>query len=166
MSDQFIAEIRLVPFNFPPKGWAFCDGQIMPISQNQALFSLLGTTYGGDGIQTFALPNLQGRTPIHVRNGYFPGERGGEEAHALTVSEMPNHLHTAVATSVTADATSPQGGFWANAGISTFSTNTPNTTMAPLAVSNAGGSQPHPNLSPYLVLNFVIALTGIFPSRN
>jgi microcystin-dependent protein len=166
MAEPFLAEIRLVSFHFAPKGWALCNGQLLPINQNQALFSLLGTTYGGNGQTTFALPNLQGCAPIHAGNGHVLGERGGEETHTLIVGEMATHQHTAVATSATPDATSPAGGFWGNAGVSAYSSNPPNTTMAPQAASAAGGSQPHQNMSPYLVLNFVIALQGIFPSRN
>ena len=170
MSEPYVAEIRLVAFNFAPRGWAFCDGQLLPIDQNQALFSLLGTTYGGNGQQTFALPDLRGRIPFHQGNllgkAYLLGQRAGEETHTLTVSEMPAHIHTAVATSDTPAATSPAGGYWGNAGISTYSSNTPTTTMDPNTVSSVGGSQPHPNLSPYLVLNFVISLQGTFPSRN
>jgi microcystin-dependent protein len=138
----------------------------MAINSNQALFSLLGTTYGGNGTTTFALPNLQGRSPIHTGNGHALGETGGEETHTLTVGEMAAHQHTAVATSVTPNATSPAGGFWGKSGTSTYSSNPPTTTMAPQAVSTAGGGQPHPNLAPYLVLNFIIALQGIFPSQN
>jgi microcystin-dependent protein len=166
MGTPYLAEIRIVSFNFAPKGWALCNGQLLPINQNQALFALLGTTYGGDGVTTFALPNLQGRSPIHTGNGHVLGENGGEETHTLTVAEMAAHQHTAVATSATPSATSPAGGFWGNAGISTYSSNTPTATMAPQAVSAAGGGGSHPNLSPYSVLNFVIALQGIFPSRN
>jgi microcystin-dependent protein len=166
MAEPFLAEIRMVSFNFAPKGWALCNGQLLPINQNQALFSLLGTTYGGDGRTTFALPNLQGCTPIHTGNGHGLGESGGEETRTLTVSEMATHQHTAVATSATPNATSPGSGFWGNAGTSAYSSNPPNTTMAPQAAGAAGGGQPHQNLSPYLVLNFVIALQGIFPTRS
>src|SRR5437763_1733086 len=166
MATPFLAEIRLVSFNFAPKGWALCNGQLLPINQNQALFSLLGTTYGGNGITTFALPNLQGCTPLHAGNGHILGESGGEETHTLTVSEMAAHQHTAVATSATPNTTSPGGGFWGNAGVSAYSSNPPNTPMAAQAAGATGGGQPHQNLSPYLVLNFVIALQGIFPSRN
>src|SRR5205085_2358824 len=166
MATPYLAEIRLVSFNFAPKGWALCNGQLLPINQNQALFSLLGTTYGGDGRTTFALPNLQGCTPVHAGNGHVLGESGGEETHTLAVGEMATHQHTAVATSTTPDATSPAGGFWGNAGVSAYSSNPPNATMAPQAAGASGGGQPHQNLSPYLVLNFVIALQGIFPSRS
>ncbi len=166
MSEPYLAEIRLVSFNFPPKGWAFCNGQLLPINQNQALFSLLGTTYGGNGQTTFALPDLQGRTPFHAGNGHVVGERGGEDTHTLIGGEMAAHQHAAIATSVSPNATSPAGGFWGNANIGAYSSNPPNAAMAPQAGGAAGGSQPHPNLSPYLALNFVIALVGIFPSRN
>src|SRR5436305_4104139 len=121
MSEPYVAEIRMVSFNYAPKGWALCNGQLLPINQNQALFSLLGTTYGGNGQTTFALPNLQGGIPIHAGNGHVLGESGGEETHTLTVNEMATHQHTAVATSGTPDATSPAGGFWGNAGVSAYS---------------------------------------------
>jgi microcystin-dependent protein len=171
MSDPFLAEIRMVSFNFPPKGWAFCNGQVLPINQNQALFSLLGTTYGGDGRTTFALPNLQGRLPLHtgtLRAGgnFVLGQRAGEEAHTLIVSEMPAHTHPAVASSNPADQTSPANNYWAVSQSYTAYAPSPNETMAPNAVGLAGGSQPVPNLSPYLVLNFVIAIVGIYPSRD
>jgi microcystin-dependent protein len=171
MSDPFIAEIRIFSFPFAPKGWAFCNGQVLPISQNQALFSLLGTTYGGNGQTTFALPDLQGRVPLHsgtLRSwGNFPlGERAGEEAHTLISSEMPTHTHAAVASSNAADQTSPANNYWAVTGSYTAFAGSPNEAMAPQAVGAAGGSQPFPNLSPYLVLNYCIALVGIFPSRD
>jgi microcystin-dependent protein len=156
----------MVSFNFAPKGWAFCNGQLLPIAQNTALFSLLGTTYGGDGRTTFALPNLQGRTPLHTGNSFTLGQRAGEEGHTLVVSEMPAHTHTAVASSNPADQTSPANNYWAVSQSYTAFAPSPNETMAPNAVGLTGGSQPIPNLSPYLVLNFVIAIVGIFPSRN
>ena len=166
MSTPFLGEIKIVSFNFAPKGWALCNGQLLPINQNQALFSLLGTTYGGNGQTTFALPNLQGRTPLHVGAGFILGQSSGEEVHTLISSEMPAHTHAAVASSNTADQTSPANNYWAVSGSYTAYAGSPNETMAPQAVGPAGGSQPHANLSPYLVLNFVIALQGIFPSRN
>jgi microcystin-dependent protein len=143
MSEPFLGEIKIISWNFPPKGWSFCNGQLMPINQNQALFSILGTTYGGDGRQTFALPNLQGRSPVHVGNGIALGELGGETSHTLNISEIPAHNHVPVGSSSTA-----------------------NTAMNPATVLPAGGSQPHENMPPYLVLNFIIALQGIFPSQN
>jgi microcystin-dependent protein len=166
MSEPFLGEIKIISFNFPPKGWAFCNGQLLPINQNQALFSILGTTYGGDGRTTFALPDLRARTPLHVGNGFTLGERGGEEAHTLIVGELAAHTHTAIASSNTADQTSPANNYWAVSGTFTVYAASPNETMDPQLVGPIGGSQPHPNLSPYLVLNFVIALVGIFPSRN
>ena len=157
MSTPFIGEVKLISWNFPPKGWAFCNGQLLPINQNQALFSLLGTTYGGDGRVNFALPDLRGRTPVHVGQGIILGQRGGEIAHTLITSEMPAHTHFAVGSSVAADQSIPTNNFWATSA---------NETMNPADVSPVGGSQAHDNMSPYLVLNFVIALVGIFPSRN
>lgn len=165
MSDPYIGEIKVISFNFPPKGWAFCNGQLLPINQNQALFSILGVTYGGNGTTTFALPNLQARMPIHQGQGFTIGQRGGEAAHTLTINEIPAHNHPARA-AATADGSSPNGTVWAPAdGASEFAA-APNITMSPAAIANSGGSQPHLNEAPYLVLNFVIALVGIFPSRS
>jgi microcystin-dependent protein len=167
MSDPYIGEVKLISFNFPPKGWAFCNGQLLPINQNQALFSILGTMYGGNGQTTFALPNLQARMPIHQginQGSYTVGQNGGETAHTLTINEMPAHLHPAVAQSAN-NGPSPAGGIWAGSTAATFAP-TPSLTMSPAAVANTGGSQPHENMPPYLVLNYVIALVGIFPSRN
>jgi microcystin-dependent protein len=166
MSEPFLGEVRIVAFTFAPRGWAFCNGQVLPINQNQALFSLLGTTYGGNGTTTFALPDLQGRTPLHAGNGVALGQRGGEDSHALGVSEMPAHVHPAAASSNTADQVSPVGNYWAVSGAYTAYAGAPNEAMAPQAVGAAGGGQPHPNLSPYLTVNFVIALVGLFPSRS
>jgi microcystin-dependent protein len=172
VAEPFLGEIRLFSFNFAPRGWAQCNGQIMPINQNQAIFSLLGTTYGGDGRTTFALPNLQGRVPVHP--GQFQsdpiqvslGERSGEELHLLSVSEIPSHMHTVVATTKVADSADPSNKLWASSTVSGYSYNPPNVIMSTQALAAAGGSQPHENRQPYMVLNFCIALQGIFPSRN
>ena len=163
MSEPFIGEVKIISWNFPPKGWAFCNGQLLPINQNQALFSILGTTYGGNGQTNFALPNLQGRTAIHVGNGFTPGESGGEAGHTLTLQELPAHNHILQGTAANGDT--PLPATLANAN-NLYSTAPPNTALTPGSIGNAGGSQPHDNESPYLVLNFVIALQGIFPSRN
>ena len=165
MSEPFLGEIKIFTFDFAPKGWALCNGQLLPIAQNQALFSLLGTMYGGDGRVTFALPNLQGRTPIHLGNNFTQGEAGGEPAHTLAVSEMPGHTHTVTASSNVASTTDPSNAYWALTASAAYS-GSANTAMAPQAVSSVGGSQAHNNISPYLTLNFCIALQGIFPSRN
>lgn len=165
MGTPFIGEVKIMAFNFAPKGWAACNGQLLPINQNQALFSLLGTTYGGDGRVNFALPNLQGRVPLHLGNGFTQGQAGGEAAHTLSIGELPTHTHTPGASSAGASVSNPVGNLWADAGKNNYNTAT-NTTMAPQAISNVGGSQPHDNMSPYLVLNFCIALQGVFPSQN
>jgi microcystin-dependent protein len=166
MAEPFLGEIRIVSFGFAPKGWALCDGQLMPINQNQALFSILGTTYGGDGKLTFALPNLQGGIPVHDGNGFVLGQSGGETEHALTVSEMPAHRHTVVAGTIPPSVSSPAGAFGASlTGFYPYSAMA-DGSLSPSALAPSGAGQPHNNLSPYLVLNFVIALQGIFPSRN
>ncbi len=172
MGEPFLSEIRIFSFNYAPRGWAMCNGQLLPINQNQALFSLLGTTYGGNGQTTFALPNLQGRVPNHFGSGHFLGEVGGEVAHTLTMSELPTHTHllssnlAVVGASVNATQGAPTGNFWANDGKAHYSTSPPNSAMGAGAVTNVGGSQAHNNMQPYLVLNFCIALVGIFPSQN
>src|SRR5437867_11348139 len=164
MAEPFMGEIRIMSFNYPPKGWALCNGQLLPINQNQALFSLLGTTYGGNGQTTFALPNLQGRAPIHVGNGHILGERAGEQAHTLSLTELPAHAHAlsgnkaATGASQNANQIAPATNYWANSGKDAYSTSAGNAVMSPLTVGNAGGSQPHLNIQPYLVLNCCIAL--------
>ncbi len=165
MATPYVGEVRVFSFNFPPKGWAMCDGQVMAINQNVALFSLLGTTYGGDGRQTFGLPDLRGRMPVHVGNGFILGERAGEETHTLLISELPAHQHSVTASSNGADQASPKGNYWANPGRNVFAS-AANSAMAARALQPAGGSQPHTNLAPCLVLTLCIALQGIFPSQN
>jgi microcystin-dependent protein len=167
MSDPFLGEIKIISWNFPPKRWAFCDGQFMPINQNQALFSLLGTTYGGNGQTTFALPDFRGRAPIHFGDGFTLGQVGGEAAHTLTQSEMPQHLHISQGYSQNGDQIVPTGntlsvvtGLYGGAGSGNL------VALNAASVTNVGGSQPHPNMMPYLVLNFIVALQGIFPSQN
>jgi microcystin-dependent protein len=166
MGTPFLGEVKIVSFNFAPKGWALCNGQLLLINQNQALFALLGTIYGGDGITTFALPNLQSRVPVHMGNGITLGEKAGEESHTLNISEMPQHTHFPILGSANAPtASSPAGNLWATNTTNAYS-NTANSTMNPACVPSKGGNQPHTNLQPYLVLVFVIALQGIFPSQN
>ena len=174
MSDQFVAEIRIFPFNFPPTGWAFCDGQLMPISQNTALFSLLGTTYGGDGQSTFALPDMQGNAPMQPGQGQGLslrdlGEMSGTDTVTLLVSEIPVHTHNLRANFNTADLNDPtpdRSLARADTGFIYQSNTSANLKlMAPQTLSPAGGSLPHNNMQPYLTLNFCIALQGIFPQR-
>jgi microcystin-dependent protein len=165
--NAFLGEIRLVSFNFPPKGWALCNGQLLPINQNQALFSLLGTTYGGDGRVNFGLPNLQGRVPIHAGSGHTLGEQAGEAAHTLIMSEMPQHLHFAQGSSDPATALTPAANLvLAKGAFQAYGQPTNLATLASNAVSSIGGNQPHSNQQPYLTLVFCIALTGIFPSQT
>ena len=165
MAQPFIGEIKMVSFNFPPKGWAFCNGQLMPISQAEALFNLIGTTYGGDGQATFALPNLQSRLPIHQSGGFIIGQLGGTETVTLTLNEIPMHTHALSAQTAAGSGPSPAGGVWASSALEQFSTGAPTTSMAAL-LENAGGDQPHSNVPPYLALNYIIALEGIFPSQG
>ena len=167
MAEPYTGEIKIVGFDFAPKGWAVCNGQVLPISQNQALFSLLGTTFGGDGRTTFALPNLQGRAPVHVGNEVPLGQSAGEERHTLTIGEMPAHPHLASGTSNGPAAGSPVGNVWATL----TATQNPysqaaNATMVANALQMAGGGQPHANMQPYLVLHYIIALFGVFPSPS
>jgi microcystin-dependent protein len=169
MAEPFLSEIRMMSFNFPPKGWAFCNGQILPINQNQALFSLLGTNYGGNGQTTFGLPNLQGAVPIHMGASFTLGQTSGETAHTITQNETPQHTHQSVGT--TADAATntniPTGNFLGTSGNSIYAEPQSLVTCSvPQEVTFIGGSQPHNNMMPYLVLNFCIALQGIFPSQT
>jgi microcystin-dependent protein len=166
MSTPFLGEIKIVAFNFAPKGWAQCNGQLLPINQNQALFSILGTTYGGDGRVNFALPDFRGRVPNHVGDGFILGQKGGQEFHTVTMSEMPAHNHFVQANSAAANKALPQNDLLANVSTKVYGAVANLTTLHPSTVTNIGGSQPHENRQPYLVLLFIIALQGIFPSRN
>ncbi len=167
MAEPFLSEIRIMSFEFAPRGWALCNGQLLPINQNQALFSLLGTTFGGDGRVNFALPDLRGRTPIHVGSGHTLGERGGEQAHTLSIAEIPTHTHVANATSSNATSAAPSNSLgYARSATLMYGSPTSLVSMSPLAIGNVGGSQAHLNMQPFLTLNFCIALQGIFPSPN
>ncbi|GAA3876988.1 tail fiber protein [Leifsonia kafniensis] len=165
MAEPFLAEIRMTSFVFAAKGWALCNGQLLPINQNQALFSLLGTTYGGDGRVNFALPNLQGRMPMHTGQGHTLGENGGAEAHTLTVAELPAHTHGLNVASP-ANALTPEGNYFAAPGKQSFTTSTDLVAMNPAAITAIGDSQAHLNLPPILTVSFMIALEGIFPSQT
>ncbi len=171
MAEPFLAEVRMVGFDFAPRGWAFCDGQILPINQNQSLYSLLGTTYGGDGRTTFALPDLRGRTPLHQDfQGHRLGERSGTETVTLTTAEIPLHSHMATASSTEGDSNSPSNALLASEVAPDLAYRTPETTgrtaLRSGTIANTGGSQPHNNMQPYLAVNFCIAIAGLFPSRN
>ena len=166
MAEPFLSEIRIMSFNFAPKGWALCDGQLLPINQNQALFSLLGTTFGGDGRVNFALPDNRGRVPIHVGNGHTLGERGGEQAHTLSIQEIPTHTHAVNATSNAADLNVATNATRLGAVNNGYTPASNLVAMSPAEISNVGGSQAHLNMQPFLTLTFCIALQGIFPSPN
>lgn len=167
MAEPFLSEIRLFSFNFPPKGWAFCGGQLLPINQNQALFALLGTTYGGNGQTNFALPDFRGRIPIHTGQGHVLGERSGAETHTVTTAELPAHTHPLNVSTGAAATTNPAGAFVADTKpTELYNAVDGSAVMAPGCVSSVGGSQPHENRQPFLTLNFCIALQGIFPSQN
>jgi microcystin-dependent protein len=170
MAEPFLSEIRIMSFVFAPKGWALCNGQLLPINQNQALFSLLGTTFGGDGRVNFGLPDLRGQTPIHVGSGHTLGEKGGEQAHTLSIAELTQHVHVANATSVQADQNSNSAAPSRVLAQSNFSfawgPGSNFQAMDPGELGNAGGSQAHLNMQPFLTLSFCIALQGIFPSAT
>jgi microcystin-dependent protein len=165
-TEPFLSQISIVSFNFPPKGWALCNGQFLPINQNQALFALLGTTYGGNGQTTFALPNLRGRVPIHMGNGHTLGEAAGSTSVTVNIQQLPTHLHGLMATNQNGATANPANAFLG--AVNSLYRSPPDTltSMAPASVTSVGGSQPHNNMMPYLTLNFIIALQGIFPSQN
>lgn len=165
MAEPFLSEIRIMSFVFAPKGWALCNGQLLPINQNQALFALLGTTYGGDGRVNFALPDLRARTPIHTGNGHTLGEQGGEQAHTLSLAELPTHTHVAQASPSNANSPTTTGNVLAGA-LNAYRGPDSLVSLHPASVANVGGSQAHLNMQPFLTLSFCIALQGIFPSQN
>lgn len=166
MAEPFLSEIRIFSFSFPPKGWALCNGQLLPINQNQALFSLLGTTFGGDGRVNFALPDLRARTPIHVDSGFTLGERGGEMAHTLALNELPTHTHIVSGSSYPGTSNQPQNKVLANNSSNTYANASNLVALQSQSVGTVGGSQAHLNMQPFLTLSFCIALQGIFPSPN
>ena len=166
MAEPFLSEIRIMSFNFAPKGWALCDGQLLPINQNQALFALLGTTYGGNGQTNFALPDLRSRTPIHMGSGHTLGERGGEQAHTLSIAELPTHDHNVLASSTATGGTASPANNFLGGGTNVYDPPSNLTSMNPTQIGGGGGSQAHLNMQPFLVLTFAIALQGIFPSQN
>jgi microcystin-dependent protein len=175
MTNPFVAEIRIFAGNFAPLGWAFCNGQLLPINQNTALFSLIGTYYGGNGTTNFALPNLQGRAPLNAGQGpglsfYDLGDNGGAQSVTLSTTQIPSHAHPALGSTAVGAQTTPGGAVPALPGISrgalAYKTGPPDTTLSPQALGVAGGNQPHNNMPPYLVVNFIIALQGVFPPRS
>jgi microcystin-dependent protein len=168
MSSPFIGEIRMFGGNFAPAGWAFCNGALIPISENDALFNLIGTTYGGDGQTTFALPDLQSRVPIHVGPGFAQGQTGGTETVTLTVNQIPSHSHVPTCNSAPGTQVGPGNGLWASTSpsLNQYSTNAPTLIMDPAAIGQTGGSQPHDNMVPFLAVNFILSLFGIFPSQT
>lgn len=168
MSSPFIGEIRMFGGNFAPAGWAFCNGALMPISENDALFNLIGTTYGGDGQETFALPNLQSRVPVHVGPGFALGQSGGQETVTLTTNQIPAHSHVPQANTAPGTQAGPGNGVWSasSPSLNEYSAAAPGLLMNPAAMGSAGGSQPHDNMIPFLSVNFILSLFGIFPSQN
>lgn len=166
MAEPFLSEIRMMSFEFAPKGWALCNGQLLPINQNQALFSLLGTTFGGDGMVNFALPDLRARTPIHAGSGHTLGERGGEQAHTLSIAELPTHTHAVSASSSAGNTVAPTNTILAATPAQIYAEANSLAGLSAGSVANVGGSQAHLNMQPFLTLNFCIALQGIFPSPN
>ncbi len=171
MSTAYVGEIRMVGFNFAPAGWMLCQGQILSIAEYDVLFNLIGTTYGGNGQTTFNLPDLRGRIPVHMGTGpqgntYIQGQVAGEETVTVQISQMPAHTHILAGQTGAGSQSGPGSGYWASSGLEQFSTATPNNTMASASIRNSGGSQPHDNMPPYLVVNFAISLFGVYPSRS
>jgi len=165
MAQPYVGEIRIFAGNFAPAGWAFCDGSLQPISENETLFQLIGTTYGGDGQSTFALPDLRGRLPIHQGNGYVLAETGGAESVTLTVQQIPSHTHPMLASTLTGTQNGATGNVLASgSSISLYRIGTPTAPLAPQTIGLTGGSQPHDNMQPYVCVNYIISLFGIFPS--
>ena len=166
MSSPYVGEIRMFAGNFAPAGWMLCQGQLLPISGNETLFNLIGTTYGGDGQSTFALPNLQSRVPVHQGAGFTLAQTSGEETVTLTVQQLPVHSHVPQAKSVAGNQASPAGNVWAASSLNQYTANAPSSSMDAAALGMAGGSQPHDNMVPFLVINFIISLFGVFPSQT
>lgn len=166
MSSPFIGEIRMFGGNFAPVGWAFCNGAVIPIDQNDTLFNLIGTTYGGDGQSTFALPDLQSRVPVHVGPGFALGQSGGVETVTLTVSQIPAHSHVPLCQAGNGNQATPANNYWAASPLDLYNDTAPSETMAAAAIGSAGGSQPHDNMIPFLAVNFILSLFGIFPSQT
>lgn len=167
MAQPYVGEIRMFAGNFAPAGWMFCEGQLLPISENETLFNLIGTTYGGDGQSTFALPDLRGRVPMHQGNGFIMAETGGAETITLTISQIPAHSHAFVGTTNNAAQAQPDNNIMgSNTVMKPFANETPNKNMAATSITPVGGSQPHENMQPYLGMNFIISLFGIFPSQT
>ena len=166
MGTPYVGEIRMFAGNFAPAGWAFCQGQTLPISENDVLFNLIGTTYGGDGQTTFNLPNLASQVPVHVGPGFVQGQSGGTESVTLTTSQIPAHSHVPQCSNAAGTAASPANDVWAVSGSNLYTDSAPNVNMDPAAIGSAGGSQPHDNMVPFLVINFIISLFGVFPSQT
>ena len=167
MAQPYVGEVRMFAGNFPPAGWMFCEGQLLPISENETLFQLIGTTYGGDGESTFALPDMRGRLPIHQGNGFILAETGGAEEITLTVTQIPAHSHSMIASTAAGDQSGPGNQVLARTtGADLYSSDSPYVNLSPQAVSSTGGSQPHTNFQPYLCVDFIISLFGIFPSQT
>lgn len=162
----YVGEIRMFAGNFAPLGWALCQGQTLPISENEVLFQLIGTTYGGDGQETFQLPNLQGRIPIHQGSGYVIGQLAGSETVGLTVNQIPSHTHPPLCQSAMGNQAGPGGGVWASSNLNQYSSNAPSVNMDPGALSPVGNSVAHDNMMPFLAINFIISLYGVFPSQT